>query len=90
MFSPSPATLIHSPSKKLGQFQKTHFQHNIATSGSSEGNEMIGNMWSYFIFYIFDDVVTVAGCVIINVLSCKLFLTCYLFMLKIQIFGESL
>ncbi len=51
---------------------------------------MIGNMWSYFIFYIFDDVVTVAGCVIINVLSCKLFLTCYLFMLKIQIFGESL
>ncbi len=30
---------------------------------------MIGSMWSSFLFCIFDDIVTVAGCVIINVLS---------------------
>ncbi len=33
---------------------------------------MIGSMWSYFLFCISDDIVTVAGCVIINILSCYL------------------
>ncbi len=33
---------------------------------------MIGSMWSYFLFCIFDDIVKVAGCVIINTLSCYL------------------
>ncbi len=74
-FSLSPVTLTHSPSKTLGKFHKTHFQHNIAASGSSGGNEMIGSMWSYFLFCIFDDIVAVAGCVI-NVLSC--YLNCFL------------
>ncbi len=61
------------PPSKTGKIpQKTHFQHNIATSGSSEGNEMIKSMRSYFIFCIFDDIVTVAGSVIINILSCYL------------------
>ncbi len=27
---------------------------------------MIGSMWSYFLFCIFDDIVKVAGCVFIN------------------------
>ncbi len=71
-FSLSPVTLTHSPSKKLGKIHKTHFQNNIATSGSSEGNDIIKSMWSYFLFCIFGDIVTVAGNVIINILSCYL------------------
>ncbi len=31
-------------------------QHNIETSGSSEGLEMIESMWFHFIFSIFDDI----------------------------------
>ncbi len=50
--NPSPVTLTHSPSKKTGKFHKTHFQHNIATSGSSEGNEMIGSMVLFSFLYI--------------------------------------
>ncbi len=61
-----------NPSKKLGKSHKTHFQHNITTSGSSEGNEMIKSMRSYVLFCICDDIVTLAGCVIINILSCYL------------------
>ncbi len=71
-FSLSPVTLTHSPSKKLGNIHKIHFQHSIAISGSSEGYEMIGSMQSYFLFCIFDDIVMVAGSVIINTLSCYL------------------
>ncbi len=53
---------------------------------------MIGSMWSCLLFCIFDDIVTVAGYVIINTLSCYLN---YLFDVtclfkKIQIFGEPL
>ncbi len=33
---------------------------------------MIKSMWSYFLFCISDDIVTVDGCVIINILSCYL------------------
>ncbi len=33
---------------------------------------MIGSMQSYFLFCIFDDIVMVAGSVIINTLSCYL------------------
>ncbi len=63
----------HIPFLKTGKIpQKTRFQHNIATSGSSEGNEMIKSMWCYVLFCISDDIVTLAGCVIINTLSCYL------------------
>ncbi len=52
---------------------------------------MIGSMWSYFLFCIFNDIVTLAGSVIINILSCYLnyFLdvTC---LFKKKNFGESL
>ncbi len=33
---------------------------------------MTESMWSYFLFCIFDDIVTVTGRVIINILSCYL------------------
>ncbi len=56
----------------MAKFHKIHFQHDIATSGSSEGNEMTESMWSHFLFCIFDDFAMMTGSVISSIPTCHL------------------
>ncbi len=87
----APVTLTPPPLlKKTWKNSTRHIFINIASSGSSEGTEIIKSMRFLFLFCISDDIVTLAGCVIINIMSCYLNYLLDLFDLKIKIFGESL
>ncbi|XDV48058.1 hypothetical protein PO909_017556 [Leuciscus waleckii] len=69
------SVLLHlhiPPSKKLGTFHKTHFQQEVASSRSSEGNDKTKSKSSHFIFCIFDDITTISEKVNLNILSCYL------------------
>ncbi len=79
----------HSPSKKLGKIHKTHFQHNITTSGSfwlwqwNDQKHVVLFSFLYILWYCNGGWEHHYK---YTVLLPKLFLRWYLFILKIQIF----